>query len=94
MSGLQSPQPQNAPVDSPAREAGGPQLRVVAAEPDGSPSPLEQFDSALAGGDLSRARDALLVFRDEQQAERDRLQQEKTQLVQAVADMQKLLDDS
>lgn len=93
MSGLQSPQPQNAPGNSPAVEAGGPQLRVVAADPDNSPSPLEQFDSSLAGGDLSRARDALLIFRDEQRAERDRLEQEKTQLVQAVADLQQLLDD-
>ena len=93
MSELQSPQPQNTPGDSPVAETDGPQLRVVAAEPDGSPLQLEQFELALAGGDLSRARDALLVFRDEQRAERNRLQQEKTQLLQAVADLQQLLDD-
>ncbi|MBC8289484.1 MAG: hypothetical protein H8E37_04115, partial [Planctomycetes bacterium] len=96
MSGLQSPQPKSTARSESKiaiEPAGGPHLRVIAADPDVEAAPLEQFNTALAGGDLSRARDALLRFRDEQATERGRLQHEKAQLVQAVEDLQQLLDD-
>lgn len=91
MPGLQSTQ-QTESTTGPSAET-GPQLRVVAADSDGEFPMLGQFEAALASGDLSRARDALLGFRDEQQAERDRLQQEKAQLVAAVEDLQQLFDE-
>jgi hypothetical protein len=82
--------PNAANLDAPA-----PHLRVVTAESEGSDlaTSLRQFEVALGRGDLSRARDALLTIRDDQQAERQRIEQEKSELLQAVEDLQQLLDE-
>lgn len=97
MPGLQHSQLE--PTSPPASTSPGgsvPQLRVVTAEPTdraADASLLDLFHAALTDGDLSRARDALLRFRDVQQDEREQLQQEKSELINAVRDLQKLLDD-
>lgn len=73
----------------------GPQLRVVTADSDGrDPAcPMELFEAALGRGDLSRARDTLLAIREDQRAEQNRIELEKRDLLQAVEDLQTLLDE-
>ena len=97
MAGLHSAR-QDELTDSPGSTSTsntGPRLRVVTADTDGSDaaSPLEQFAAALGRGDLSRARDSLLAVHEQQRAEKQRIELEKSELLKAVADLQQLLDE-
>ena len=97
MSGLQSTQPDSAIAASgpQKQDSSAPQLRVVAPDVTGGHHGklLEQFDEVLGCGDLSRARDVLLQFRDYQQSEHNRLQQSRNEIVQAAEELQQLLDE-
>ena len=97
MPGLHSTQPEAVTATSGAQNPDSPalHLRVVPSAPDRGEQAdlLDQFETALGCGDLSRARDALLKFRDHQHSEHGRLQQTKNELVQAVGELQQLLDE-
>lgn len=97
MASLQSAR-QNKLTASPERTSTrdmGPQLRVVNADSDGVDTalPMARFDAAIGRGDLSRARDSLLAIHEQQRAEQQRIELEKSELLQAVADLQQLLDE-
>lgn len=95
MPGLHSARQNELTVSPDASSASepAPQLRVVTADSGDPSGPLELFEAAIGRGDLSRARDALLAVREEQRAEQQRIELEKNDLLQAVQDLQQLLDE-